>query len=259
MVAGGLGLYLSERDSREATWTVGDTRSPNRVDLIADVQKLDPGSRTLNVSVFPEAQGDLASGATLSKELTLQTTSLERNGEVVYPAHQRVSFSRLRMPAEGIVTDYPFDRYSSTIGFSVLSAGKPVPVSLSLRDTDPFFHVKVQKREAGPGYAAFEVLVTRSRGSLILCWLMMIIMWALALAVLAATWILVGQRRGLVWPAMAWMAATLFALVSFRNAAPGSPPIGSVFDYGAFLWAELIVAASLVVATTAGVNKEKNA
>ncbi|MFI6764769.1 DUF4436 family protein [Streptomyces sp. NPDC050355] len=35
-----------------------------------------------------------------------------------------------------------------------------------------------------------------------------------------------GRRRGLVWAAMGWMAATLFALVGFRDAAPSAQPIG---------------------------------
>lgn len=38
------------------------------------------------------------------------------------------------------------------------------------------------------------------------------------------------------------MAATLFALVGMRNAAPGGPPIGSPIDYIAFFWAEAIIA-----------------
>jgi len=57
--------------------------------------------------------------------------------------------------------------------------------------------------------------------------------------VLGAALTIVSKGMGLVWPAMGWMAATLFALVGFRNAAPGSPPIGALIDYGAFFWAEL--------------------
>ncbi|MFF2744216.1 DUF4436 family protein [Kitasatospora sp. NPDC058048] len=41
---------------------------------------------------------------------------------------------------------------------------------------------------------------------------------------------------------MSGMAATLFALVGIRNAAPGGPPIGSLIDCIAFFWAEAIIA-----------------
>ena len=41
-----------------------------------------------------------------------------------------------------------------------------------------------------------------------------------------------------------------------RNAAPGSPPIGSLIDYAAFFWAEGIIAASLVTAAFFGFRTE---
>lgn len=61
--------------------------------------------------------------------------------------------------------------------------------------------------------------------------------------------------EGLVWPGLAWMAATLFALAAFRNTAPGTPPIGCVLDWFAFLWAETIIALCLITVVITGVNK----
>ncbi|WP_223244548.1 DUF4436 family protein [Streptomyces sp. CBMA156] len=52
------------------------------------------------------------------------------------------------------------------------------------------------------------------------------------------------------------MAATLFALVGLRNAAPGSPPIGSLLDYAAFFWAELLVAVGLTMVVVRGARIE---
>ncbi|WP_329857739.1 DUF4436 family protein [Streptomyces sp. SP18ES09] len=82
-------------------------------------------------------------------------------------------------------------------------------------------------------------------------------MWALAVAVLTGTWFLVTRRKGLTWPALGWMAATLFALAAFRNAAPGSPPIGSLIDYLAFLWAETVIAFCLVTVVVSGFRAER--
>ncbi|HEV7974050.1 DUF4436 family protein [Amycolatopsis sp.] len=61
---------------------------------------------------------------------------------------------------------------------------------------------------------------------------------------------------GLVWPAFGFMAATLFALAGFRNLAPGLPPIGSLLDYAAFLWAEVIIALNVVVSVVSGAVTE---
>ncbi|GAA2824754.1 hypothetical protein GCM10010505_56750 [Kitasatospora aburaviensis] len=82
-------------------------------------------------------------------------------------------------------------------------------------------------------------------------------MWALALAVMAGAEVLHRSRQGMVWPSLGWMAATLFALVGMRNAAPGSPPIGSLIDYVAFFWAEGIIAACLVVTVVSGSRVER--
>ena len=81
-----------------------------------------------------------------------------------------------------------------------------------------------------------------------------IVMWALGLCVLAGALHIVRRRLGLVWPALGWMAATLFALVGFRNAAPGLPPVGSLIDYCAFFWAEALIALSLVLVTVRGIR-----
>ncbi|GGO38497.1 hypothetical protein GCM10012286_13600 [Streptomyces lasiicapitis] len=52
------------------------------------------------------------------------------------------------------------------------------------------------------------------------------------------------------------MAATLFALAAFRNTAPGTPPIGSLLDYVAFLWAETLIAFCAITVVVMGLRRE---
>ncbi|MFC8142400.1 DUF4436 family protein [Streptomyces paradoxus] len=94
------------------------------------------------------------------------------------------------------------------------------------------------------GCARF-VGLARSGSLLVFAVFMMVVMWALAASVLIGAWYLTTGSEGLVWPGLAWMAATLFALAAFRNTAPGTPPIGCVPDWFAFLWAESIIARCL--------------
>ncbi|WP_433404670.1 DUF4436 family protein [Streptomyces sp. CA-146814] len=70
-------------------------------------------------------------------------------------------------------------------------------------------------------------------------------------------WFLVTRRRGLTWPALGWMAATLFALTAFRNTAPGAPPVGSLPDHVAFFRAEAIIALCIVVVVATGIRAEE--
>jgi hypothetical protein len=101
------------------------------------------------------------------------------------------------------------------------------------------------------------VHVSRAQGTKFLAVFMMVVMWALALSVLGGAYVLVSRRRGLVWPALGWMAATLFALAGMRNTAPGSPPVGCVLDYAAFFWAELLTAVGVVAVSVFGVLTER--
>ena len=48
-----------------------------------------------------------------------------------------------------------------------------------------------------------------------------------------------------------------FAIAGFRNAAPGSPPIGSLMDYLAFFWAEAVIAVCVFTVVTVGVSVER--
>ncbi len=115
-----------------------------------------------------------------------------------------------------------------------------MPVELRLDEAAPLFTQRATG-SAGPE-PGLVVSLLRSRGTFAMVSLVFLVMWTLALAVAVGALVIGGTRRGLLWPAMGWMAATLFALAAFRNTAPGAPPIGCLLDYTAFLWAEAIVA-----------------
>ncbi|MDX3638537.1 DUF4436 family protein [Streptomyces sp. MB09-02B] len=97
--------------------------------------------------------------------------------------------------------------------------------------------------------------LARSGSSLVFAVFMMAVMWELAASVLIGAWYLTTGPEGLVWPGPAWMAATLFALAALRNTAPGTPPIGCVLDWFAFLWAEPVIALCLITVVITGVHK----
>ncbi|MFC1403247.1 MULTISPECIES: DUF4436 family protein [Streptacidiphilus] len=221
----GLLLYLNERDGRRTGSTVGDRSVTDRVDVEVTVQKVDAVDQqaVLRVVLLPRgayAQGD---SDLPSKELVVRTlspttpTMTLAAGEPVAARDMTVSLYG------GTVSDYPFDHYSADVGFAAVAADRSVPLTLTLVDVDPFFTLTARSGDESEEGVALQERITRSRASRILAWFMMAAMWALALSVLGAGWIVVSQRHGLVWPALGWMAATLFALVGMRNAAPGSP------------------------------------
>lgn len=126
---------------------------------------------------------------------------------------------------------------------------------MTLTNNDALFSAAVDGSTAD-GAAVFDVGLERSGSTFASARFMMGAMWALAVSVLVGGWFLVTRRRGLTWPALGWMAATLFALAAFRNTAPGAPPVGSLLDYVAFFWAEAIIALCIVVVVVTGIRAE---
>jgi hypothetical protein len=220
---------------------------------------VDAAAQTVTAKVVVQPHGALQTAENLlvpAGDVVLDTTSLEQT-TLRYPAGQPIGSSAVTFNLfDGRVSDYPFDHYGAIIGFQATVGGRPVPLVIGLEEGDPFFAFKqTATLNEGNGVAVTE-RISRSRSTFILAWFMMAAMWALALAVLLAAWLIVRQRRGIIWPALGWMAATLFALVGMRNAAPGYPPIGSLLDYAAFFWAELLVAVGLTMVVVRGARVE---
>ncbi len=256
----GVGLYINQRDTLRHEYSTGDSKAANRVDLAVTVRQVDVTNGRLVLSLEPHPTGRLANDDGDPTKRLLIGTSSTATPELTFargqPLTQRTVQASL---GDGSTTDYPFDHYTTVVGFSASADGRDVPLHVDLREADPFFLTKV-KTTGTLSLAVFdEIRVSRSRGTLILAWFMMIAMWALALSVLGGAYVLTMRRQGMVWPALGWMAATLFALVGMRNAAPGSPPIGSLMDYASFFWAEAIVAGALTFVAVRGIRQERSA
>ncbi|SEM24856.1 DUF4436 family protein [Streptacidiphilus jiangxiensis] len=256
----GVGLYLNERNSRQQVVVVGNPTAEDWIELDVTAQGVDTSALEVSLSVDAIPHGSLAEGPdsyVFTREVEITSVGLTAStfrttaGDV---APLQVVTAGLN---SGTPTDYPFDHYSISAGWAATDHGKTVPLSITYSDSDPFFVVRPTKSATGGSVARLEARAGRSRATFILAWFMMAAMWALALAVLGGAEVLARKRQGFVWPALGWMAATLFALVGLRNAAPGSPPIGSLMDYVAFFWAEGIIAASLAVTVALAVRNER--
>lgn len=256
-VALGVLGYYNERNSREGYFGIGDTDRPDRIDVLFNVQKVEAQSRELVVQLRVEPKGGFAVAGDVNKptKQVLLDIPLASVSQLKFPANERITPKDLRIPLdEGVVSDFPFDRYLATLAVGVEVDGAPAPITVAYADRDPFFLSTSLAENVQPGAAYAEVQVKRSRSTFILAWFQVIVMWLLALSVLGGAIHIVRRRLGLVWPALGWMAATLFALVGFRNAAPGLPPIGSMIDYCAFFWSEAVITLSLVLVTYKGIR-----
>ncbi|WP_031108242.1 DUF4436 family protein [Streptomyces sp. NRRL S-146] len=253
-VAVGSWLQYTERQAKDTVHPAG-SRAVDRVDVRATVQSVDAaaGELVLRVRVNPRGALGEEKGTAPVADLSLQT-SVATLSDLAFEAHERLAPQDVRVAITGgSISDYPFDTYDTDIEFWAVLGGEPVPVRLLFSNADTLFSVSVTPPSSGQE-AAVALKLSRSGSLLTFAVFMMVAMWALASSVLLGAWYLTTRRQGLVWPALAWMAATLFALAAFRNTAPGTPPIGCVMDWFAFFWAEAVVALCLIVVVTFGIR-----
>lgn len=259
LCAGGILMYLSERSAKNIGAVVGDPSQPNRIELYVTAQGVDAVQQRLLLRVEIIPHGTLAeSGLDVpAKYLSLFTSSATK-AQIDFPAGRPAAAQDLDVSLyDGTVSDYPFDGYDAQIAFAATVDGRSVPIEMTFGEIDPVFHIAVVDSKYESSTADLTVHVSRSQGTQLFAGFLMVVMWALALSVLAGAWILVTRRRGLDWTALGWMAATLFALAGMRNTAPGTPPIGCILDYAAFFWAELLTAVGVVTACALGTVIER--
>ncbi|MGW6547580.1 DUF4436 family protein [Streptomyces massasporeus] len=253
-VSVGSWLQYTERQAKDTVYTAG-SRAVDRVDVQATVQNVDAaaGELVLRVRVSPRGALGEEKGTAPVADLSLQT-SMATLSDLAFEAHERLAPKDVRVAITGgSISDYPFDTYDTDIEFWAVLGGEPVPVRLLFSNADTLFSVSVTPPPSGQE-AAVALKLSRSGSLLTFAVFMMVAMWALASSVLLGAWYLTTRRQGLVWPALAWMAATLFALAAFRNTAPGTPPIGCVLDWFAFFWAEAVIALCLIAVVTFGIR-----
>jgi hypothetical protein len=253
-VSVGSWLQYTEREANDTVHAVG-SQAADRVDVEAVVQSVDASARELDlrVRVTPRGVFGEEAGTAPVADLGLQTSTATLN-DLTFPAHERLTPKNVQVALTGgSISDYPFDSYETDIEFWAMLGGKQVPVRMHFSNNATLFAASTTSSGSGPE-AVMALRLSRSASLLVFAVFMMAVMWALAASVLLGAWYLTSRAKGLVWPALAWMAATLFALAAFRNTAPGTPPIGCVLDWFAFLWAETVIALCLITVVTTGVR-----
>ncbi|MFI1946516.1 DUF4436 family protein [Streptomyces virginiae] len=252
----GAWLQFGERQALDTVYTAGRA-DRDRVDIDATIQRVDAAGREMTLRVLVTPRGALAEadGVSPTEDLTVLTSTATR-GDLAFKAHQRIATTDVPVALTGgSITDYPFDTYGADVEFGAVLGGEKVPVRVTLSNNDVLFSATVDASTT-QGIAVLDIGLARSNSVFIFAIFMMLAMWALAVSVLIGGWYLVTRRKGLAWPALGWMAATLFALAAFRNTAPGSPPIGCLLDYIAFLWAETVIAFCLITVVITGIRAE---
>ncbi len=250
--------------------------SPDHVLLRVDVMEIDPIVQEITLRVIPTAHGKLlaADGVSLAQDIVLDLQDArasfgsrlaEGHSEIVFPAGRTMSPLDVTVMLEGGSVDrYPFDHYvvdfmavvscrdpASPSGFR----GVPVAVKAGLavagfslhgRETTTNEPGRDQAAVSSYDTVALALEVERSATAFWFSIFLMIIVGALSLACASVAVSVAVLGRKVEPQFFTWMAGTLFAIVGLRSVLPGNPPLGALPDFLVFIWAESIVALSLL-------------
>jgi len=250
--------------------------SSDHVVLRIDVMEVDPLVQEITLRMIPAANGRLlaADGMSLAHDLVLDLQDArasfgsrlaEGSSEIIFPAGRTMSPLDVTVMLEGGSVDhFPFDHYtvdfvagvsrrdpSSPSGFLgvpvVVKAGLGVAgYALEGRQTPSTGAGRDGNAASSADSVALTFQIKRSATAFWFSIFLMIIVAALSLACASVAVAVAVLRRKVEPQFFTWMAGTLFAIVGLRSVLPGNPPLGALPDFLVFIWAESIVALSLL-------------
>lgn len=222
--------------------------------LDARLVKVDTTTASVIVRIDPTPSGSLAERPPLNlltKDVVLYTNTVSGSVAHSYRAGSFMDPFETTVPLGGDTSTYPFHHLKVEISALARTAGgvrsgTTVPVQLHISNSLAGYRVSTQSAVRERQLVDVVLHVDPSWAAVLFAVFIMVVMWALALAAVAVAVSLVARRRRFEAGFTGFLAVLLFAFPTVRNSLPGIPPVGVLFDYAAFFWAEALVALALI-------------
>ena len=253
--------YQNEGEARKAELSYDDAKleklDKNRIAAEAKIVTADPMKGDIAVRLSFTPQGSLATPeGKLTRDLVLDVSAAA--GKHVYEFKK----GRKMDPIEAIVDmydgepmDFPFDKHQGELAFFFEPAGaapgaegaEQIPVALELRGSVSGLRIDASFAEENKdNNVVVDISISRARTTMFFSLFIMVAMWALAIGVICLVFRVFAGHRKIEISMFSFLGALLFAFPALRNSQPGTPPIGTLSDFLAFFWAEVIIALSLL-------------
>jgi hypothetical protein len=250
--------YKNEGANRSAE-LVADTQKAgeNRVDVSGRIVTADPLKGDIVVRLEFTPHGSFATPeGTLARDLDLFVSSATGKN-----AHEFKKGKRMN-PVEAVVEiyegepmDYPFDAHNAELSFffepaaakGAESSGESIPVAVEMRGSVAGLRLDTEyAKESAVDHPIIDISVERASTARFFSIFIMVAMWALTIGVICLVFRVFAGHRKIEISMFSFLGALLFAFPALRNSQPGTPPIGTLSDFLAFFWAEVIIALSLL-------------
>jgi hypothetical protein len=253
-----LSAYKNEGDNRAAELTADTAKAgENRIDVSGRIVTADPIKGDVVVRLEFTPHGALASGdgGALARDLELYVSSATGKNVHEFKKGKRMN------PVEAVVEiyegepmDYPFDTHSAELSFffepgkgGEAGGAESIPMAVAMRGSVAGLRLDTEyAKESTPDHAVIDISIQRATTATFFSVFIMIAMWALVIGVISLVYRVFAGHRKIEISMFSFLGALLFAFPALRNSQPGTPPIGTLSDFIAFFWAEVIVALSLL-------------
>ena len=254
--------YQSEGEARKAELSYDADKleklDKNRIAADAKIVTADPMKGDIAVRLTFTPQGSLATAdGKLARDLVLDVSAATGKHVIEYKKGRKMD------PVEVIVDmydgepmDFPFDKHAGELAFFFEPAGaaqaaeapaEQIPVALELRGSVSGLRIDASYAEENKdNNVAVDISISRARTTMFFSLFIMAAMWALAIGVVCLVFRVFAGHRKIEISMFSFLGALLFAFPALRNSQPGTPPIGTLSDFLAFFWAEVIIAMSLL-------------
>jgi hypothetical protein len=255
-----LSAYKNEGNNRAAELTADTAKAgENRIDVSGRIVTADPIKGDVIVRLEFTPHGSFASGdsGTLARDLDLYVSSATGKNAYEFKKGKRMN------PVEAVVEiyegepmDYPFDAHTAELSFffepaaakgAEAGGNEAIPVAVEMHGSVAGLRLDTEyAKENTPDHTVIEINIQRATTAVFFSVFIMIAMWALVIGVLSLVYRVFAGHRKIEISMFSFLGALLFAFPALRNSQPGTPPIGTMSDFLAFFWAEVIIALSLL-------------
>jgi hypothetical protein len=249
-------------DERNAPVTEG-------VNVDLDTLSIDPVAHlvTVRATLFPQGsyldahENEFAIGLRVTSRTLKESTTFD-----IDPGQAVGNSFQFDLPVQGDPEHYPLDTFEYAYPDpdhpgqqtaaplikieKLLDDGRTEPAAVGPASDDPggLIGWTERWRVTGDGSTLYAQIIIERSGAIVGA-VGVIVLLVLAMAMLAATiaWSVATARRPVEATMAGWFAAMLFALIPLANSMPGAPPVGAWIDVFVFLWAEIVLLASMGV------------
>lgn len=237
LYVGAILAYQGDTSSRMVLLVPKPPNTPNYMTLQVKTLSVDLNRGSMDMRViFLPSNNLLNNDEELTQDLRFIATTTTGGVERLLPKGQFPSPTDVTIELSGTVSDYPWDLHQGGLamevsGPKVNGKNQYVPIQVKFSGDIPGIDIngKMDSKPEDPDQAV-AILVRRSPVTKAVVIFSMVLLWVLTATVLTLVIaVMLGHKIEMVM--FPFIGTILFSMVVFRNALPGSPPIGAMSDY----------------------------